>query len=335
MHGSLHDLPCTYLCNDTVPLDQSTCWQVAAAKLNLLERQAHAVRTEAELSECLDDKACQGRLFQTAQQFREAVGYLCAASTTAHIESIMQHEPAPDDAPPPEQTAQQDQPRAAAWSGTPGQEHARLILPTCKQFANMWQMNFWQEWNPMDWCYGDCLYGDPRLNENPYKRTSFQDWCKHIHLREELEYDMYSGGHYGQDHWQQQLNVVKLLAEFDQSLRTEARDPQTCIDAIFEVNRFRRNHACRMVLATFWRLMSGFVAVNVGLKITGVQRKLKALAELPELLQILSAKSSNQDGMASLIRRAVHLFDLITGKVVGSNGPSAFQSSSVYRMHSC
>jgi len=27
-----------------------------------------------------------------------------------------------------------------------------------------------------------------------------------------------------------------------------------------------------------------------------------------------------QDGMASLIRRAVHLFDLIMGKVVGSNG---------------
>ncbi len=109
MHGSLHDLPCTYLCNDTVPLDQSTCWQVAAAKLNLLERQAQAVRTEEELSEGLDDKAGRGRLFQTAQEFREAVGYVSAASTKAHIESIMQHEPAPDDAPSPEQTAQQDQ----------------------------------------------------------------------------------------------------------------------------------------------------------------------------------------------------------------------------------
>ena len=84
-----------------------------------------------------------------------------------------------------------------------------------------------------------------------------------------------------------------------------------------------------MVLATFWRLMSGFVAVNVGLKIPGVQSKLKALADLPEQLQILSAKSGNQDGMASLIRRAVHLFDLITGKVVGSNGSLAFVTVTV------
>ena len=116
------DLPCTYLCHDTVPLDQSTCWQVAAAKLNLLERQAQAVRKEEELSEDLDDKAGRGRLFQTAQEFREAVGHLSAASTRAHIESIMQSEPAPDDAPPPEQTAPQDEPPAAAWSNAPGQE---------------------------------------------------------------------------------------------------------------------------------------------------------------------------------------------------------------------
>ena len=75
------DLPCTFLCHDTVPLDKNTCWQVAAAKLNLLERQAEAVRREEELSEGLDDKAGRGRLFQTAQEFREAVGHLSAANT--------------------------------------------------------------------------------------------------------------------------------------------------------------------------------------------------------------------------------------------------------------
>ena len=78
-----------------------------------------------------------------------------------------------------------------------------------------------------------------------------------------------------------------------------------------------------MVLSTFWRLMSGFMAVNVGIRIPGVQSKLKALAQLPEQLQILSARATDQDGMASLIRRAVHLFDLIMGKVVGSNGATA------------
>ena len=66
--------------------------------------------------------------------------------------------------------------------------------------------------------------------------------------------------------------------------------------------------------------MSGFMAVNVGVRIPGVQSKLRTLAQLPEQLQVLTAKTGEQDGMASLIRRAVHLFDLIMGKVVGSNG---------------
>ena len=323
-------LPFTYLCHDTVPLDKSTCWHVAAAKMSLMERQAQAVLREEELSVGLECKAGRGRLLQTATEFREAVRLLSAAGTKAHLESIMQNEPAPVDAPSPEQTAPpdeppQDEPQAAAWSGASGQGQPRLIVPTRKKYADMWQSKFWQEWNPMDWCYGDCVYGDPKLNEAPYKQTSYQDWCKHVHLREELEYDMYPGEnytacHYGQDHWQQQPNVEKLLAELEQSVRQEVRKPQTCTDEIFGVNRFRRNHACRMVLATFWRLMSGFMAVNVGLRIPGVQGRLKALADLPEQLQILSAKSSDQDGMASLIRRAVHLFDLISGKVVGSNG---------------
>ena len=130
----------------------------------------------------------------------------------------------------------------------------------------------------------------------------------------------YKACHYGKDHWQHQANVEKLLSEFEQSLRSEAREPQTCAAEIFGVNRFHKNHTCRMALATFWRLTSGFVAVNVSLKIPRVQGKLKALADLPEQLQILSAKSDGHDGMASLIRRAVRLFDLIMGKVVGSNG---------------
>ena len=66
-----------------------------------------------------------------------------------------------------------------------------------------------------------------------------------------------------------------------------------------------------------------FIRLLLGIRIPGVQSKLKALAQLPEQLQILSARATDQDGMASLIRRAVHLFDLIMGKVVGSNGASA------------
>ena len=39
-----------------------------------------------------------------------------------------------------------------------------------------------------------------------------------------------------------------------------------------------------------------------------------------EQLQVMSAKSDGQDGMMSLIRRSVYHFDLVMGKVVGSNG---------------
>ena len=178
----------------------------------------------------------------------------------------------------------------------------------------------------MGWTYGDCVYGDLKLNEKPYKQTSFQDWCKHIHLRAELEYDMYEGENYkackyGQEHWQHRPDVSSLLEQFEQTVRQEARDISPDPSEIFHAHRFRKNHACRiLVLSTFWRLMSGFMAVNVGIRIPGVQSKLKALAQLPEQLQILSARATEQDGVASLIRRAVHLFDLIMGKVVGSNG---------------
>ena len=132
----------------------------------------------------------------------------------------------------------------------------------------------------------------------------------------------YKACHYGREHWQQRPDVDSLLEQFEQTLRQDARAPQCNSAEFFQANRFRKNHVCRMVLSTFWRLMSGFMAVNVGIRIPGVQSKLKALAQLPEQLQILSARATDQDGMASLINRAVHLFDLIMGKVVGSNGVS-------------
>lgn len=60
--------------------------------------------------------------------------------------------------------------------------------------------------------------------------------------------------------------------------------------------------------------------VNVGLRIPGIQTQLKALAKLPDQLALLSSKEGEGDGMMGLIRRASHLFNLVTGKVVGSNG---------------
>ena len=66
--------------------------------------------------------------------------------------------------------------------------------------------------------------------------------------------------------------------------------------------------------------MAGFTAVNIGMRIPGMQSKLKELAELPRQLVMASADSGDHGGVFGLVRSASHLFNLIMGKVVGSNG---------------
>ena len=66
--------------------------------------------------------------------------------------------------------------------------------------------------------------------------------------------------------------------------------------------------------------MAGFTAVNIGMRIPGMLGKLKQLAELPLRLVMASAESGEHGGVMGLVRSASHLFNLIMGKVVGSNG---------------
>ena len=66
--------------------------------------------------------------------------------------------------------------------------------------------------------------------------------------------------------------------------------------------------------------MAGFTAINIGMLIPGMRGKLKQLAELPLRLVMASAESGEHDGVMGLVRSASHLFNLIMGKVVGSNG---------------
>ena len=66
--------------------------------------------------------------------------------------------------------------------------------------------------------------------------------------------------------------------------------------------------------------MAGFTAINIGMRIPGMLGKLKQLAELPLRLVMASAESGEHDGVMGLVRSASHLFNLIMGKVVGSNG---------------
>ena len=61
-------------------------------------------------------------------------------------------------------------------------------------------------------------------------------------------------------------------------------------------------------------------AVNIGMRIPGIQSKLKDLADLPVKLTVASAEAGDDDGVTGLVRSASHLFSLIMGRVVGSNG---------------
>ena len=87
------DVPVSYHCPDTVPLDKSTCWQVAAAKLEEMEKLAAAIQTEEELAEFIKDKPRRSVLYQTAAEFRKAVGQLSASETRKHVEKAICSEP--------------------------------------------------------------------------------------------------------------------------------------------------------------------------------------------------------------------------------------------------
>ena len=114
--------------------------------------------------------------------------------------------------------------------------------------------------------------------------------------------------------------MADLLHRAQQAQGGERREAVTNPDAIFGVNRFRKNQVTVFVLSTFWRLMAGFTAINIGMRIPGMHIKLKQLAELPVQLMMASAASGENDGAMGLVRSASHLFNLIMGKVVGSNG---------------
>ena len=69
----------------------------------------------------------------------------------------------------------------AQWQGD------RLVVPTGRGYAKMYESTVWQQWDPLDWCYGDFLYGDPKLDEEPYKQQDYKQYVKQCLLREELE----------------------------------------------------------------------------------------------------------------------------------------------------
>ncbi len=169
------------------------------------------------------------------------------------------------------------------------------------------------------------FYGDPKLGGEPYKQQDCMQYVKQRLLRDELEYDTYAGDNYtteeyGINHGTHDPDVADLLQQARRAKCCERREPVTNADpAVFGINRFRENQVALFVLSTFWRLMAGFAAINIGMRIPGMIGELKQLAELPLRLAVASTESGEHDGVMGLVRSAPHLFNLIVGKVVGSN----------------
>ena len=113
-------------------------------------------------------------------------------------------------------------------------------------------------------------------------------------LREELEYDTYEGENYqaeayGINHWKHDPDVADLLKRAQQTKSGERHEAVTNPEAVFGINRFRKNQVTLFVLSTFWRLLAGFTAINIGMRIPGMHGKLKQLANLPVQLVMASA----------------------------------------------
>ena len=141
------------------------------------------------------------------------------------------------------------------------------------------------------------ILADPKLDEQPYTQQDYNQYVKQCLLREELEHDTnvgeyYKAEEYGVNHGKHDPDVAELLQTVQRAKRCERREPVTNADpAVCGINRFRKNQVALFVLSTFWRLMAGFTAINIGMRIPGMLGKLKQLAELPLRLVMASAES--------------------------------------------
>ena len=112
-----------------------------------------------------------------------------------------------------------------------------------------------------------------------------------------------------------------------QRLATQ-RTRRMCLEAdfpkeFFHVNRFRRWWVNLHVIATFWRLLSGFQSVSVSLKIPGVHTKMKEIAALRPATIAAAQGDKDEPGTNNAlqaVRSVMSMFNIITSTVVGSDG---------------
>ena len=64
--------------------------------------------------------------------------------------------------------------------------------------------------------------------------------------------------------------------------------------------------------------MAAFTAINVGMRIPGIIKKMKDLAKLPASVVLASTGDGGKDALMNPVRGATHFFNLIMGRGVGS-----------------
>ena len=119
-----------------------------------------------------------------------------------------------------------------------------------------------------------------------------------------------------------------MLQGYEQAKRGEPRDRlgEDRADEIFGVNRFRRWWLNLHVIASFWRMLSGFHAVGQALQQPGVRSKMTEVAGLRvEVIAAAAKQDDNADQNTrskaiQAVRNVMNVFHLAIGTVVASNG---------------
>ena len=276
---------------------------IAAEKQTIMKEQALRIQTnEAKSGHHLQDAVGKKLLLEQAEQWASSVKRLSKLSTVDVQRRC-----------------------GRALQGVGAAEHV-LVVPTKHSFVRMYDSDFWSKFNPMDWCYGDAVYNDPRRDI----QLTFEEFCDNLLRREELEYDLYDGEnyeaeHYGKEHWHLRTDVESLWARHRLAKDRQARDclEPTRPEEFFHVNRFRRWWVNLHVIASFWRLLSGFQSVSVSLQLQGVQTRLREVAELHPSTIAAAQGDKEQPGTTKAVqavRNLMSMFNLATGTVVGSDG---------------
>ena len=132
-------------------LDHTCAWQIAQRKLEMMQEQALAIEKEEQLAQGISlDKSSRKHLLNTCGSFQGAVHKLTSGSFPQNLERALQTEVGAAKTTTNEETPQHgvdstaatqadDSARTSQWQGD------RLVVPTGRGYAKMYEPTFWQQ----------------------------------------------------------------------------------------------------------------------------------------------------------------------------------------------